>query len=630
MNWTAETIKREIDYADQFMRSFTTGLRERITNYHGKYFGSAHTSNVTDVANHSFDYVSIMLPQALFTNPETNVNSARGGSPEEVARSIRAGLTRWMKDSEFLDTFERLVVDQFFFDSVALVSQRSNLTAAQIERMPKEIRDRFEKDDGGEGSSMSNFGASEPDKPMWPTLARIAPWMFFFDPACEDYSEARFAGHKFFRPRDELIARAEIDNSWNKKMLREATALSGAPSLMTEMGMGETPQRDDLLLCEFWVRSYSIDEDEFNPDSGYNGTIFTLLLKDADGVPTSDFVRKPRPFYGPPSGPYHLGGVYPVPNSPMRLAPLAVTEQQVRDLNALEHSVTESAKNYKRLIAVNQSDAEDAKRLNSALHGWMVALQGIERGDIQEIEIGGATEQQIGQTQYVRERLERSSGLSEAVLGNVTGVATATENAIANDSASVRLGYVIGRVEKYAAKILTSIAWYLYHDDKIVFPVGPDDFAPVEGAGLAPSVEMWFSGGSHDKDEGYTFSDLELSIEPGSMQKRNTARRRGEFIELMGHTMQVVQAAPIFPWVKWDAITKKLGELFDMKGWEKNFDFAQAGQSVALMNPEPKAAGQVSSPDKKPSISINAGGGRNGGPKPPTPKMAGPAKKETK
>lgn len=629
MDWTADIIKREVDYADQFIKNATASLGKRIADYHGSYFGASTAGQNTNIANHSFDFISLMLPRVLHTNPDIDMESARGGAPAEVAVSMRAAAVRWCRDSKFINTFERIMLDAFFCHSVTLITQREMTDTSFLAQLPPEDRKRFYEDDGGVGSMSTTFGGAPSSKPLWPGIRRVPVNMFGFDPACETFDQARFAYHKFLRPLSVLLKDAKDGKGgWDLAVLQTLKTITGVPTIMGDMGNREVPERDDIILCEVWVREHQFS-DEHTPDEGFHGTIFTIAMNSVEGDATAQFVRAPRPFYGPREGPYVLGGVYPVPGNPLYLSPLAAVEEQVTDLNALEHSMTSSAKDYKRFTGVAQADYADAKRINKALHGWLVPLQSLDQGKIQEFEIGGITEQQIAQAQYMRDRVERTSGITEAARGNVTGIATASENLIAEEASNTRFDYLTQASERMAQAILHRIGWYLFHDDRIVFPVSPKDFAPVDGMEELEGIEMWFQGGDHDRSKGYTYEDLELSIAVGSMQKKNIARKRAETGELLQWTLQLIQFVPMIKGIEWSGIFKRLGEQYDWKGFENLFDFEQMGQSVPQQGEGAKNQGQVTAPKKvagaKPTINVNVGGA--GGAKTPKAKATAGIKK---
>lgn len=630
--WSLEHIRQELAFAHEQTRRVTSTLARRIYNYHGPHYGALKPSEYYDVANHGFDYVSIMLPQVVFNDPDIEISSSRGAVPRAVAKAQQAGMRRWVKDSAFIRKMELLAVDMFFGFCVALVKQRPNVRSNDIKRMKDGTKKEYFSVRGGGDSMLTTDAVEESSNLHWSEVCRVQPTMWGMDPNCTDYAEAAYAYHKFRRSKREMIAIAEEQNEhtefkWELKDLRELKPNNTLDDT-DRGGLNEPGMRDDLYICEMWVKHHSIDTKKYNADEGYHGTIFTLALRNKDDVAEAIQVRAPRPFYGPRWGPYRLGGVYPVPDSPIPLGPLVVSQQQSEDLNAAEKALTESARDYKKLIALNASEEADFGKLNRAVSGHMIKLQSVERGMPINLEIGGVTDQQILHVERMRDRLERTSGLTDNMRGNVTGNATASENLLANDAAMTRAGYVDSKIEQFAAEVLRSVGWYLFHDDNVVFPLALDDFADqedideLEAEGADPStMHPMFEGGNYDRSSGYTYDDLELTIKVGSMRRQNTVRKRQEFAELFQTSMAIVQTAPMFPWVQWSEIMKDLGDMYEQGDWHERFDFAQAGQSLPFITNEPKQEGQVGAPkDSGPKVTVNAGGGRGGASKPAVPK----------
>jgi hypothetical protein len=107
-------------------------------------------------------------------------------------------------------------------------------------------------------------------------------------------------------------------------------------------------------------------------------------------------------------------------------------------------------------------------------------------------------------------------------------------------------------------QIAERVAWYLYHDDDIQFPLGEE---AAEELGMG---EPWFEGGSFEDGSGATFDDLELEIEPLSMERVSEGmiqRRTLEGIQLIGSLVPMMVQAPF---VQWPEVINSLGEALNM------------------------------------------------------------------
>ena len=69
--------------------------------------------------------------------------------------------------------------------------------------------------------------------------------------------------------------------------------------------------------------------------------------------------------------------------------------------------------------------------------------------------------------------------------------------------------------------------------------------------GLPPNADALFQGGVHDDDAGYTFDDLELEIEPYSMERANEGlaqKRALEMHQILMNSLPAMAQYPDYPW----------------------------------------------------------------------------------
>ena len=95
--------------------------------------------------------------------------------------------------------------------------------------------------------------------------------------------------------------------------------------------------------------------------------------------------------------------------------------------------------------------------------------------------------------------------------------------------------------------MLTRVAFYMYHDDDIVFPLGADASKEL---GLPEDAQAMFQGGGHEGSD-YSFEDLELVIEPYSMERASEGlaqKRALEMHSMLLNSLQLMQVYPDYPW----------------------------------------------------------------------------------
>jgi hypothetical protein len=248
-------------------------------------------------------------------------------------------------------------------------------------------------------------------------------------------------------------------------------------------------------------------------------------------------------------------GAYYVPDGPFPLSPIMATTGQVNELNDHVRSASASAARYKRLVLVDSKNKKLVQDVKSQPHDFVVPVEGLDKDAVVQLELGGITNQQVSYIQMARERLDRNSGIHDAMRGNVTGNATATEVSIAEGSSTIRLAYIKNQFQEAVRKSLKAVGWYLHNDDRVSFPLGAD------AAASSGVEEPWFVGGSSPDSP---YSDLELEIESYSMERTTEALQQRRAMEAFQIIANVASAMPQMPFVNWNSLLDKMGDALNM------------------------------------------------------------------
>lgn len=527
---TASNLMAEIDAAITYRDNHLDGYEEKIARYTGPQYdraGGGHQEYSPE--NTYYEYVSLMVPRLVFDNPRVQVQSRRAGAQMDVAMAMRHGLNRWARDISLRKLLAELATDMLMGWGVALC--------------------RPDHKEGQAFASKTPYAPAETDG--WPACERISPRKFFADPKAERFASCRFTGHTWHIDKEDLIdlAKKNDKQGWNLEAI-EALAPGADPARKHRPGAHNTPHRGEVHCYEIYIPEIELD-DSPGKNKGFHGTIYTLGVDQALGGgdeddARSEFIRDPRPFYGPASGPYILFGAYKVPNAVYPLAPLVAVEAQIEDLNSQVLAVSSSMLKHKRIVGVN--DQRTAKILKDTQHDY-VAVVPFEDGKalVQEFMLGGQSEQQAVWIATCRQRADRTLGMDEAQRGAVAGVGTATEHSIASEASNTRMSFVKQSFTDATIALLRGIAFYMYHDDSIVFPVGQE---AVEELGMDPGTELMFQGGGNE-DGDYSFEDLELEIEPFSMERASEGlaqKRALEMHSMLLNSLTLMQQFPDYPW----------------------------------------------------------------------------------
>ncbi len=530
----------EIEASERLRDMHLEAMDDQVRRYHGPKWRAGSSESDDYPENHAYEYLSLMVPRIVLDNPRVRVSTRRPGSQGDVALAMKHALNRWVRDTSLVTTLIRVAVDTMFNHGVILTSQS-----------PRP-------------------GKRKADPSYWPAAYRLPQKWFFRDYLGRHDTECRYMGHRWRRDKDDLIKRAERfpKEGWNLEALRELVTDNESPGDKTigERTIQANP-RGEVTAYELWVPEYEMP-DSPGRDEGFHGTIFTIARQQPSrksledyGNPNSNeaptkaaFIREPRAYYGPRWGPYTTFGIFTVPDQAYPLAPLTAVQTQQDDLNQHVMAASHADAQYKRLVLVDNSDPRLLQRIKNSEDSYVIPVAGLEAGKVVQVELGGSTPQQWEMIAQKRDRLDRNSGIFDAQRGNVSGRGTATENAIADEASESRVGFIRHQFQDSTRRVLQSVAWYLYHDDRVEFPLG------AEAAEEMQMQEPWFKGGDEAEGSGASFDDLELEIEPYSMERTSEGLQQRRTMEMVQLVSDIAPLMPQTPWVDWKQIFKHLGD----------------------------------------------------------------------
>jgi hypothetical protein len=571
-----ENLEREVK-ASQEQRN---GLMEEFADMVKAYEGPARHGEESDFApeNHYFEWISLVLPQVVFQNPQATVSSKRPEIQHPYAIAIEAALNRWIADTRYHRYLERIGVYWAFFVGVGM-------TTVEEEGDFEDPRHR-------------------------PRTLVMDPAQFVLDSLARWPEEARFMGHECIADRADLKRRAKEEDGWYLKAV-EALAMA------SDDGMLGRPKadvrRDDVTYCEVWVPELDTREDGDSEDE-YHGTILTFgALQSQGGGRKAGFLRKPRPFYGPRWGPYTIFGAYTVPRSAWFMGPLQAHEGQVRELNINARANSTSAARRKTIMLYDEADKKTAEAVLKAPDGSGVGIPGFEKARFDIFQSPGVTEAALQYEQWLRGRLVRVSGISDPVLSQSATGATATADAIASQALSARMAYLEQKIYEATRQQLLTIAWYYWHDDRIVEPLGEEATAMLAQQGLEvpPGARAAWKGGENPGK----FDDLELEVVPYSMRRMDEAAMQGRALQMFQVLTSVAPLIPQTPWMPWRELLDKLGNAMNWPdiGSGINLDLANAVAAMMLQNQIEVPPGGQTGQRQIPRMAGDVGAGMSNG-----------------
>ena len=514
--------------------------------------------------NNFFEFIRLTTGRIVFDNPKVTVKTRRPGMQAMIAQAMKYGLNRWVRDKNLRRLLKRVYATQCFsFCPVQTILE------AQPWMDPREKAARYS-----------------------PCCYMLEPDRFYFDPLCSWFGGARFIGHKYVRDVDDLLEEANEykDRGWDKDAI-EAVGEDAGIDEFKRPGNGEREglTRKEMVIYETWVPEISVQD----PEQGFNGTLYTIAASPS-GESGGVYLRDPRGFYGPRRGPYTLFGVYPVPGDPYPLSPFAGTRLQSQELNDVVRGINKAIREYKRLIICSAENPDLAMKLKKP-DNVIVPVKGFAKDQIVEMQVGGITDQHLKQLDISLARVDRATGISETRRGNITN-ATATEIASVENSGEVSLSYIKQEFADSVVQLLDSVGWGLYHDDRIRFPLGME----AMGGGMMnpqtgqPMRDPWFAGGMSSSDAGATYDDLELEIEPYSMERMNESLMRAQYAEMMQLVLAAAPLIPGTPFYDWKRLFEKGGEVMNDSQFADFYSpaVAQGQQQMAMQTQQAEQQAQ--------------------------------------
>lgn len=593
-----KNLRQEVEELLRVRDSHTKAMEDVVDQYVGSFYQEGRQPEITSHENHPFEHVVNTIPALVYNNPRVNVKSRRPVVHRELAESLTHGLNRWISDVNLADKLLEIAVDAQFSFGVALLT---------LEALP------------------GHEGLIRP--PLRPGVHRISWRQFFMD---DRGVKPRILGHQWAGDYDDLMAAKYTDPDtgqeraiYNREVLRRLTPDShegrlGEESYYQHERMFRTPRRQ-VKAFDVWVPErnmiYTMAHDPVADDVGY--------------------LREPRPFFGPPWGPYILFGIYPVPDEAYPLPPLAVTAELVDELNAHLDQVMEQADQMRQFVVVNGQNSKAVSAIQVAHNGQVIAIPGFDRTQAEVYTFGAPSKEQLDYSERLRARLDRKSGLTDFQRGNVTGDATATENQLAQAATDFRRKFMQRQFQKQVRQLLTTAAWYMTESRNIVFPIPvPDESDPLadsmavdpsytEGAGRVryagtdQMVDGVFVGGRYPGED-FNFYDLELEIEPMSMELMTEALLQRRITQGLGFVMANAQAIVTTPWINWPEIFDDHFDALNIPDGRKyvNWELVEQLAGVAFQAGAPIAAGGTEGTPAPNPRALQAGSGtqrQNGG-----------------
>jgi len=613
--------REEIIAAQEVMRPYLgEAYDQMVLNYTGGRHGQDDIDrdpDENDPENHAFEWIALMQGQAIPGVPQTKAESLIPEDPvlQQEASQLQLALNELSTKTNLRRELFKLFVDYSMRWGVGLVKPKPTLGAYQFE-----------------------------DPPEWPQVMRLSLRDWVCDVRALDAETRRWAGHRVRLDLEDVMDEAleDEDSGWNLEWLRQVETRESDESgtdgngLRPRIRRGSGPDRKQVEVFEVWVPELELeftDEDAKRTgkkswvEAGYNGLILTISTdtdEETRQIDTDEpWPRVPRPFFGPPCGPYQFFQGYFVPDDGFPLSAIGAVEGQMEFLNDLVRAMNKSARRYKRVVFVSSEDPELAINVTEGEHdGVYTTNVGDLKKGIQEATIGGPSNEQIVTADIAKERLNKASGLDDAQRGNVTGQGTATEVLAATQASAARVsGTIIGNFREGMLGLYRKMAWYVWNSPTFKMLVAPSATPMFRPDGQQIRGGVVVRGGSPrlNEDTGEleaqamapNFDAVSIQIHTFSLQSFGTTSPQQQLMEFDTAAMAYLPMVsdPRFLCVGWRRFFGERRRLVQGPDFSESIDFDLAAQIAAVQLQQQVEQAQPDTPQNKPT-----GGGQGNGP----------------
>lgn len=511
----ADNLRSEINSAITLRQQVTDLSAEFIKRLAGPDYRQDWPASEDQQENYPHELVANTVPALYYSNPGIGFACSALPPDHPFVRAQRIGLNEWSKGNRQL---ERQML-QIAYDTC------TDFGVAQVglDKMPGYDTAGSNQDDG--------------PIPLFPMVRRVSPTRFFTDPQATDADLFRFRGHIWVRDKDDLLSSKNADGT--PKFDREAV-----DGLATDANTkGVTREIVGAAGKDFVNRNQIVGYEIYVPE---DGMIYTLAMQMGDTSGNHGFIRPPRKYFGPRSGPYVMFGLNIIPDQIYPVSPLAISMGLIRELNAHAGQASSDAASSKRLVIVDSNNKELVEAVTTALSSSVIGVPNFD-GKALNMDVGGASPETLNHIERLRTTLDRQSGLTETKRGNLTGV-TAREVAEASAGEDTRTKFIQSRFRAAVVDAIRIVSYLIWESPAVRFDVSYDD--PATG----DKVYQLFQGGNPGINglPHLPFERLNASvtIDPYSMESVDQGVLQRRIQAALAQTMTVLQAARLYPELK--------------------------------------------------------------------------------
>lgn len=527
-------MREEILVALELQGKSTRFGDELIDGFVGSDYQEGRTPDIESHENHNFEVVANVLPHLVWDNPKVALSSSKSDIQRVVTAGLGAATNWWIEAVDLAETLSLLALDSFFGPACAFVTMA-----------PPPGLDRTSAEQSGR---------------LLPKVHRVCPKRAFMDPQANHRFNARFQGHYWIKDKADLLKATNPDGTprYDRQAVMSLKTDSDLDRLDALPEGIRRVNRDQVVGYEYW--------------SPERNKIYTLAFDNSDRA-GAVFLRRPRPAVCPPWGPYTWFGVYAVPDQLYPLPLLAVTKGLLDELNAHLDAVSEQSDKCRSFTLVNATNDKMVEAIKLGRHGDILGVPGFDNSQLGNVTIDGPAKEQLDYVDRLRMRLDRKSGITQTIAGNLTGV-TKGEVDEAQARADVRIGFMQRQFRRCVKQLLSTAVWHLVESNYVKVDVELSEQAQT-GMGTTKYRAQYIGGrdAEMDPEEPFDYSALQLTIEPFTMEYTDQRVLQANMQAAYQLTVEAAQMMPALPYVRWGPLLDDLYQTLNIRDGRKYIDW---------------------------------------------------------
>lgn len=536
-----DRMREEIEESIDFQRDHTDPSNEIIKSFAGRGYRRSWGDGQAHPENHAYEWCTNVRGLLVSSAPVIRV-SAPGFEDNDQIKAHEMWMNDWIAQVQLVNVLRSIAVAmQFRFCPVAVLMEPAQ-----------------------DGSDWFRDQASADPPLLRPVVKRIPAPMFYADHRALGRDQWRYAGHIVIQDKDDMLREVGMDGrpKFDRKAIETLGVDDGVAETYRAMGLPLRGQeRKQIVRYEHYIRD--------------TGMVYSLAFGPTPKGEKAVFLRKPRPFAGPRKGPYVIFGGVEVPEQLYPLSPLPATKDQSEDINAHARQAAHDAGTAKRLVVVDGAPGvADMIRVTNS--GGVLAIPGFT-GLLQTIQFGGAMPETLNYLNVARERLDRVSGLTETVRGNITG-ATAEEIHTAQANRNVRTRDMQTEFRQCLLEVIRLAGWHGWHNPS----VGADGLQETLPDGSL-SEPLDYRGGI-DPMNPIPFDAVRYTIEENSMEFVDEFLKQQAMQQTVQMVLEISDRVITHPHVNWTRLLDDMCETVNIRQASEKYLNGEMLQHMQAMN----------------------------------------------